>query len=79
MPVSIFVLIVVKGNAELSKINIARAKVRLAQLDLGEKLGLVSTYNNTRFFISERTELAKKYRGEKKRNKMTEKIEVKEN
>lgn len=58
---------VVKGNAELSKINIARAKVRVAQLDLGEKLGLVVSSCGYRYFTGERTELARKYREEKKK------------
>lgn len=46
---------IVKGNAELSKINIARAKLQITRLDIGEKFGLVSKApNNVRYFKSDR-------------------------
>lgn len=46
---------IVKGNAELSRINIARAKLQITRLDIGEKFGLVSKApNNNRYFKSDR-------------------------
>ena len=45
---------VVKGNATLSRINLARAKLTVAMLDVGEKIGICGrTGNNGRFFKNE--------------------------
>ena len=61
---------VVKGNATLSRINLARAKLTVAMLDAGEKIGICGrTGSNGRYFKERMNELARKYRAEKKRKK----------
>ncbi|MEE0886278.1 MAG: hypothetical protein UIB61_05170 [Treponema sp.] len=61
---------VVKGNATLSRINLARAKLTVAMLDTGEKIGICGrTGSNGRYFKERMNELARKYRAEKKRKK----------
>lgn len=61
---------IIKGNATLSRINLARAKLTVAMLDVGEKIGICGrTGNNGRFLKERRNELARKYRAEKKEMK----------
>ena len=61
---------IVKGNATLSRINLARAKLTVAMLDAGEKIGICGrTGSNGRYFKERMNELARKYRAEKKRKK----------
>ena len=61
---------VVKGNATLSRINLARAKLTVSMLDVGEKIGICGrTGSNGRYFKERMNELARKYRAEKKRKK----------
>jgi hypothetical protein len=56
-----------KGDAEITRLRIAEAKLKLATLDAGEKLGLVCRYqsegrkNPGRAFIAERNEKAREY------------------
>jgi hypothetical protein len=61
---------VVKGNAELTKINLARAKLKSAELDVGEKLGLCKKYecNTGRVYRVAVNEYYRKYRAKKKEN-----------
>lgn len=61
---------VIKGNATLSRINLARAKLTVSMLDAGEKIGICGrTGSNGRYFKERMNELARKYRAEKKRKK----------
>ncbi len=52
---------IVKGNPEQSRLNIARARLRLATLDAGEKAGLVGKSTRGRYFRSEMAERVRKY------------------
>lgn len=45
---------IIKGNPEQSRLNLARARLRLAMLDAGQKAGLVSKTRGGRYFRSER-------------------------
>lgn len=53
---------VVPGHPEQTKQNILQARLKLAQLDLGEKLGLVGNYGGGRKFRDEVNENARAYR-----------------
>lgn len=49
------------GRPEITKLRIAQAKLKVAMLDAGEKLGLVIDYGNDRRFRTDRNEYAHKY------------------
>lgn len=49
-----------KGNPQLTRIRIAQAKLEMARFDLGEKIGLVSTYHGMRAFKSDRAAAARR-------------------
>ena len=46
---------VVKGNATLSRINLARAKLTVAMLDAGEKIGICGRTGSNGRYLKERT------------------------
>lgn len=52
---------VVPGHPELTKQNILQARLKLAQLDLGEKLGLIGNYGGGRRFRDEANEKTRAY------------------
>lgn len=49
----------VKGHPELTRLNVARAKLKQAELDAGERLGLTVTQGNSRKFRDERNKEAR--------------------
>lgn len=53
---------VVKGNPEATRINLARAKLKIATLDAGEKIGKTVSYNGGRYFKSVLNERMVTYR-----------------
>ena len=52
----------IPGNPEATKIRIAQAKLKMMCLDIGEKIGDVKYVGNSRRFISDVNESARKYR-----------------
>lgn len=66
---------VVKDNPELTKQHILQARLKLAQLDVGEKLGLVADGGGGRVFIDERNAKARAY--QKKRYAESEEVRKK--
>lgn len=58
---------IIKGNATLSRINLARAKLATAMLDVGEKVGLCGrSKTNGRYFKEKMREHSRRYRAKKK-------------
>lgn len=51
----------IKGNAQATRIRLAQAKLKYAQLDLGEKIGDVIKSGHTRLSKSERNAKAREY------------------
>lgn len=51
----------IKGNPELNMMKIAKAKLKKASLDAGEKYGMVCNYGNGRKFKSEMNKKAREY------------------
>lgn len=60
----------VPGNPELTRLNIAHAKLISAQLDAGEKAGLTVTVNGCRYFREEVNRKAREYRAQPERRKI---------
>lgn len=56
---------IVKGNPEQTRINLARTRLKIAQLNAGEKLGLVTTHGKSRCFKTDRNRKAVEYRNRK--------------
>lgn len=61
-----------KGNPEITKLRILQAKLKLAMLDVGDKLGLVVHVNGgrTRLFIDERNRRAREFNSSPERRKV---------
>ena len=50
-----------RGDPETTRIRIAQAKIKVATLDLGEKIGVVVKQNNSRVFITDRNRKANEW------------------
>lgn len=59
---------VVPGKPEETKIHLLQARLKLKQLDVGEKLGLVTTIGNGRAFREDRNRKAREYHRRKYNN-----------
>ena len=59
---------IVKGNPEQSRFNLAKTRLKIAQLNAGEKLGLVTIHANSRCFRDERNKKAVEYRKRKRQD-----------
>jgi hypothetical protein len=60
----------VKNNPELTRLHVIQAKLKLATLDAGERLGLTADGGGGRVFIAERNKRAREYNSTPERKKI---------
>ena len=60
----------VKDNPELTRLHVIQAKLKLATLDAGERLGLTADGGGGRVFIAERNRKAREYNSRPERKKV---------